>query len=205
MIALQQLDRTRQLERKAPFAQRIHLDFMDGAFVPRKSIHLGDAWWPEGKTVDLHLMYRYPADSLDEILRMKQKPHMVIVHAEAAGDFLLLDERLHSADIKVGVALLPNTRPDMLRPALRYIDHVLIFSGNLGHFGGVADMSLLAKAQACKHMKPELEIGWDGGVAETNVHLLAAGGVDVLNAGGAIQNAVEPAHAYATLVSRLKG
>ncbi|MGI0133798.1 MAG: hypothetical protein ACREBW_02415, partial [Candidatus Micrarchaeaceae archaeon] len=79
------------------------------------------------------------------------------------------------------------------------IDHVLIFSGHLGHFGGSADTRLLAKVRELRSLKPSVEIGWDGGVNATNAAELAAGGVDVLNVGGFIQHAVNPVQAYSYL------
>jgi ribulose-phosphate 3-epimerase len=194
-------DYREQLERVAPFAPRIHLDFMDGVLAPTTSIGLAQAWWPEGKQIDLHLMYKNPADHLETILGLK--PSLVIVHAESEGSFPAFADKLRAHGIRVGVALLPKTPAEVIKPALGHIDHVMIFGGLLGHYGGHADISLLAKAQECKEMKPELEIGWDGGINEHNVHLFAAAGIDVMNVGGFIQKSADPARAYATLVEKL--
>jgi len=191
-----------QLERVTPFAKRIHLDFMDGQLAPVTSPELSDITVPKNLKVDLHLMYQNPARHMRAIVKLK--PHLVIVHAEADGNFVTFAQILHKMGMKVGVALLPETPASAIKPALEYIDHVMIFSGDLGHFGGSADLDLLIKAQAIKHLKKGLEIGWDGGVNDTNVQLLAAGGVDVLNVGGFIQKASNPAAAYATLKSKLR-
>ena len=83
--------------------------------------------------------------------------------------------------------------------SLEKIDHVLIFSGDLGHFGGKADLTLLNKVKYLKDKKPSLEIGWDGGINDQNAQNLLDGGVDVLNVGGYIQRSGDPAHAYAIL------
>jgi ribulose-phosphate 3-epimerase len=147
-------------------------------------------------------MYKNPSDHLETIVGLK--PSLVILHAESEGSFPDFADKLRQHGIKVGVALLPKTQAEVIRPALEHIDHVMIFGGLLGHFGGHADMSLIAKAQECKQMKPELEIGWDGGINDQNIHLLAAGGIDVLNVGVFIQNASDPAHAYATLEGILR-
>lgn len=192
----------RQMERLQPFARRIHLDFMDGKLTPNTSPPLEEAWWPKGVKADLHLMYQNPTLHMRTIVKLK--PHLVIVHAEAEGDFITFAQILHKLGIKVGVALLPETPASAIKPALQHIDHVMIFSGDLGHFGGRADLDLLIKAQAIKHLKHSLEIGWDGGVNDSNVHLLAAGGVDVLNVGGFIQKSSNPGEAYAKLKSKLR-
>jgi ribulose-phosphate 3-epimerase len=97
------------------------------------------------------------------------------------------------------VALLPETKVETIAPALSLIDHVLIFSGKLGHFGGHADLKLLNKVKQLKQLKPTLEIGWDGGVSDKNAQALAEGGVDVLNAGGYLHGTQNAAKAYAKL------
>jgi ribulose-phosphate 3-epimerase len=186
-----------QLERVAPFAKRVHLDFMDGMFAPTKSPGIDKAWLPQGMTADLHIMYQQPAAQLAAIARFKSS--LVVVHAEAEGDFIAFAKALHKHGIKTGVALLPQTPVQIIRPGLQYIDHILIFSGDLGRHGGHADLGLLNKVRECKQLKPSVEIGWDGGINADNAKALAQGGVDVLNVGGYIQNAPNPRQAYNTL------
>jgi len=101
--------------------------------------------------------------------------------------------RAGAAGAGVGVALLPATAPEKIQPALQLIDHVLIFSGNLGSYGGHSDLTLLHKVQTLKQFKADLEIGWDGGVNDRNIQALVKGGVDVLNVGDFIQNSADPA------------
>lgn len=186
-----------QIEHVAAFAHRLHLDFMDGAFTPAHSIAIEQAWWPDTAKVDLHLMYKKPADFLQKAIN--QKPRLVIVHAEAEGSFADMAKALHDQGIKAGIALLQKTNPEVIRQGLDIIDHVLIFSGKLGFFGGKTDLKLLDKVRTLKKWKPELEIGWDGGVDDSNLQRLIEGGVDVLNVGGFIQRNAHPADAYATL------
>ncbi|MCA9329717.1 hypothetical protein KDA11_03665 [Candidatus Saccharibacteria bacterium] len=183
-----------QIELITPFAHRIHIDLADGVFAPNKLIDLMQVWWPVGVTADIHLMYESVLPYIDQLT--DHKPHMVIVHAESVGSYYEIAKKLKEKDIKVGVALLPETPVEKIVSAIDDIDHVLIFSGDLGYFGGVAKMTLLQKARTLKKLKPTLEIGWDGGVSVSNVKKLVLGGVDVLNAGGAIHNAKNPEKAY---------
>ncbi len=201
VLAHSQADFDAQIQRVQSFAKRIHFDFVDGDLAPGTGVPLARLKLPKHCQADLHLMYRYPTRHMRAIVALR--PHLVIVHAEASGDFITFARILRKLGIKVGVALLPETPAAIIAEALRYIDHVMIFSGTLGHFGGRADLDLLVKAQALKHLKPSLEIGWDGGVNDHNAHLLAAGGVDVLNVGGFIQKASKPANAYAILKRKL--
>lgn len=190
-----------QLERVAGFAKRIHLDFSDGLFAPKKTVPLEAAWLPSGIDVDLHIMHVAPGMEAAQLIAMK--PQLVIVHAEAEGNFITLAQKLHQHDIKTGVALLPETDPHDLRAAIAHIDHVLLFSGTLGEFGGTADLHLLRKLKHLRHLKPSLEIGWDGGINQDNIQQIAQAGVNVLNVGGAIQRADNPAAAYTHLQSLL--
>jgi ribulose-phosphate 3-epimerase len=191
-----------QMERVAPFAERIQIDLTDGMFAHSKTIELERVWWVKTMLADLHLMYESPWDYIQEIVSLQ--PHLVIVHAEAEGDFVDFAEELHRHHIKVGVALLAETPVDTIVPSLEVIDHVMIFAGKLGHFGGKPDMRLLEKVQELKSLKPTLEIGWDGGVSDRNAQQLIEGGVDVLNVGGFIQKAKQPDEAYGKLVETLR-
>ena len=187
----------RQMEKIAGFAERIHIDLMDGQFTPKANINAEEAWWPAGIQADFHLMYKRPNKAIDVIL--EHKPNLIIVHAEADGNFLAFARRCKTLGVKTGVALLPNTSADSILDALDHIDHVLVFSGDLGQFGGHANLDLLKKVQTLKHHRPELEVGWDGGVSDHNISQLAAGGVDVFAAGGYIQDSPEPEQAYRIL------
>lgn len=186
-----------QIEQTVSYATRIHIDVSDGVFTPNKLINIKDIWWPGGVRADLHVMYRQPFDFTDELIALR--PQLIIVHAEAEGNFLSFAEAAHNHGIEVGVALLPDTKVNALEPAVRHIDHVLIFSGKLGYFGGHADLKLLEKVKQIKILKPSIEIGWDGGVNDQNVRVLADGGIEVLNAGGYLHGAKDSAAAYETL------
>lgn len=191
-----------QMERLASFVRRVHIDLADGLFTHVKLTPIGDVWWPSGVEADIHVMYKEPFKHAKELLRLK--PQLIVVHAEADGDFVQFADMAHEAGVEVGVALKPETPAQLIEPALDFIDHVLIFSGHLGHFGGQADTHLLTKVLYLKHIKPGLEIGWDGGINNKNAAILAAGGVDVLNTGGFIQHAADPKAAYEMLEDQVR-
>lgn len=186
-----------QMNKVAHVAHRIQIDLTDGQFAPTATVTAEQAWWPVGFAADFHLMYKNPSSAIRTIL--EHRPNLIIVHAEADGDFSQVVSLCRQADIKVGVALLPQTPPDMILQALASIDHVLIFSGDLGSFGGRADLSLLGKAAYLKQHKPGLEIGWDGGVTDQNVAQLVTGGIDILTVGGYLQRADNPEKAFQVL------
>lgn len=186
-----------QMEKVEPFAKRIHVDVADGIFAHTKTIGLDQVWWRGDRTIDLHLMYKNPLAHAKVLVALK--PRLVIVHAEAEGDFVKFANLLHRYGIEVGVALLPSTEVEIIAPAINLIDHALVFSGDLGHFGGHANFDMLQKVEQLRRLKPVIEVGWDGGVDDRNARQLAKAGIDVLNVGGFIQRAHDPKKAYARL------
>lgn len=194
ILAADAHDYQTQMNRIAGFAQRIQIDITDGVFAPTPTVAVEQIWWPEGLSVDIHVMYKDPTAHIDELIALK--PHMIIIHAEADGHFVKIADKLHKSGVKVGVALLQKTSTHMIKPSISLIDHILIFSGDLGKFGGIADESLLTKVQQLKEWKRELEFGWDGGINDQNIQALADGGIEVFNVGGYIQNAVDPKNHY---------
>lgn len=187
-----------QMDRVLHLGHRIQIDLTDGDFTKEKTVSPKDAWWPVGLLADFHLMYKHPLPAVKEILH--HRPHMIIVQAECEGNFSELVNICRSAGVKVGAALLQQTPTQKLYPALNQLDHILIFSGNLGYQGGSsADIGLLEKVKDLKARKPELEIGWDGGVNDQNIAELILGGVDVINVGGYIHSSQDSAKAFHTL------
>lgn len=191
-----------QLQRISSFSERIHIDLMDGTFAPTKSPDLSEIWLPPSHLTDIHLMYQEPMSVLEQLIALS--PNMVIIHNEAHVHHMHFVAELHKHNIKVGLALLQDTPVEYAHKIMHSFDHVLVFSGHLGHHGGYANMDLLDKVKQIKSHYPEVEIGWDGGINEGNIQSLTEAGVDVLNVGGAIQKASDPRSAYATLVARVE-
>ena len=187
-----------QIERVS-FAPRVQIDLMDGDFAPHKNLNPIQVWWPDGMQADIHLMYRRPSEHLETLISLS--PHLILLHAEAEGDIPSYLEHIRKFGIKAGVAILPDTSIESVYGCIEVSDHVLLFSGNLGEFGGKADPGLLEKVPQIRAISPGIEIGWDGGANADNVQALAAGGIDVINVGGAIQRAADPKQAYEELCS----
>ena len=187
------------VDRITPFARRVHVDISDGEFAPTFLLSEGQLWWPQGWEVDIHAMVARPAEHLEQLIKLK--PSMVILHAESEGNILEYMAQLKGAGVKAGVALLKPTVPSTVAEAIKEADHVMIFSGDLGNFGGTASMMQLEKVRLVKAINPKVEIGWDGGVSTDNAYTLTQGGVDVLNVGGAIALAENPGEAYQAIVA----
>ena len=190
-----------QVERVNIFTRRVQIDVTDGTFAPSQSLDITNIWWPKNWEADLHLMAANPSEYLDTILKLN--PSLCIFHAEANEDLLPSFQILKDAGIRTGVALLPSTFPGNVKPYIDAADHVLIFAGHLGVQGSPADLMQMEKIPLVRNMKPELEIGWDGGANMTNIRAIAHADVDVINVGSAISQATDPAQVFQELVAEI--
>ena len=176
------------------FAKRVHIDISDGTLTDAKTISETAVWWPKGWTVDIHMITATPSAHLDNLIKLK--PNLVIFHAEANEDLLPIFQKLHEAGIKTGVAIIKSVYPGNIKNILNDSDYALIFSGELGKYGGKAEPLLFEKAALIRDIKTAIEIGWDGGANEENIHLITHAGVDVINVGSAIAKAQDCAAAF---------
>jgi ribulose-phosphate 3-epimerase len=189
------------VERIHPFAQRVHVDICDGEFAPTFTIGAAQVWWPQEWIVDIHAMVARPSEHLETLISLK--PHMIIFHAEVTEDIVPVLQHVKQFGIKAGVALLRSTVPSTVTAAIEAADHVMIFSGELGKYGGTASLMQLEKVRLIRMIRQDVEIGWDGGANIENAYSLAQGGVDVLNVGGVIAKASDPQATYTALVNEI--
>lgn len=187
------------VDRLHPFAKHVHIDISDGEFAPSFTVGVDKLWWPQEWVVDIHAMVARPIEQLEALIALK--PRMIIFHVEAVADIVPVLQQIKRAGIKAGIALQRPTVPATVEAAIKEADHVMIFTGTLGKYGGTASLMQLEKVRLVKMINPNAEIGWDGGVNADNAYTLTQGGVDILNVGGAIAKAADPAQMYATLVS----
>lgn len=189
------------VERLHPFAKRVHVDVSDGEFTPTFLVREAQVWWPQEWTIDIHAMVARPSEHLQALVALK--PSLIIFHAEVKEDLLPILQYVQKVGIKAGVALQRPTTPNTVSHLIEAADHVMIFSGNLGHYGGTASLMQLEKVRLIRAIKQGVEIGWDGGVTIENAYGLSQGGVDVLNVGSTIAKAADPAATYAALVNEI--
>lgn len=190
-----------QVERLHGVGDRVHIDISDGEFAPSLTLGASQIWWPQEWSADIHAMVARPSEHVGALISLK--PNMIIFHAETSEEIIPTLQLIKQSGIKAGLALLKTTVPSMVRDAINESDHVMIFTGKLGHYGGDASLMQLEKARLIRMIKPDVEIGWDGGANADNAYSLAQGGVDVVNVGGAFAQAVNPADLYAKLVSEV--
>lgn len=190
-----------QVERLAGVGDRVHIDISDGEFAPSLTLGAAQVWWPQEWSADIHAMVARPSEHVGTLASLN--PNMIIFHAETSEDIIPTLQYIKKMGIKAGLALLKTTVPSQVRDAILEADHVLIFTGKLGFYGGQASLMQLEKARLIRMIKPDVEIGWDGGANADNAYSLAQGGIDVVNVGGAFASAPNPQALYAQLVNEV--
>ena len=189
------------MERIHTFTDRVHIDISDGEFAPTFLVGPDQLWWQEGWHADIHAMVARPSEYVNQLIALKAD--LIIFHAEVQEDLLPIIKKIQSTGLKAGIALQRPTVPSQVAQYIQAVDHVMIFSGDLGHYGGTASLMQLEKVRLIRAIKADVEIGWDGGVSVENAFGLAQGGVDVLNVGGAIAKSQDPDATYRALVTEI--
>lgn len=187
----------RTVESIHPFAQRVHIDLTDGEFAPSFTVGVDKMWWPKEWQVDIHAMVTLPSRYVDQLIELR--PYTVIFHAEASEDLSPSIQKLKSAGINAGVALLRPSVPADYQSYLEQADHATVFSGNLGFSNGEASMMQLEKVRLVRNIHPSIEIGWDGGANLSNIFSIAQANVDVVVCNSAINQSEDPAMAFKLL------
>lgn len=172
-------------------ADLVHLDVMDGRFVPNISFGppVIQALRPITKLpFDVHLMIYHPEDYFDILKNIGVE--MASFHIEAVTHVDRVIHALKSSNIKCGLAVNPGTSLSMIETVLPLLDYVLIMSVNPG-FGGqkfipyaVDKVKQLKKMITEKQLSVSIEV--DGGVNQDNAFLLKNAGADILVAGSSV-------------------
>jgi ribulose-phosphate 3-epimerase len=183
-------------------ADQLHVDVMDGHFVPNLTIGPPVIESIRKRTrlpLDVHLMIEEPERWVETYVRAGAD--LVTVHVEAATHLQRCLAQIREAGGRAGVALNPATPPSSMAYVLEDLDLILVMSVNPG-FGGQSFIPTtyekIREIKALLGSRP-VDISVDGGVKRDNAGRLAAAGATVLVAGSAIFGATDPTQEVRTL------
>ena len=182
----------------------LHLDIMDGVFVPNISFGPGliSCIRPTSKLFfDVHLMIMEPIRYIDEFI--SAGADSITVHLESCKNVREALEHIKSREVKAGLAISPDTPWDSVIPYLDLVDMVLIMTVNPGFGGQSIIYGCLDKVKELRKYLEEnqlsIDIQVDGGINEKNVGLAVSAGANVIVAGSAIFKAPRPKLAIANM------
>ena len=179
-------------------ADYMHLDVMDGHFVPNITFGALVIKYVRSftdKPFDVHLMISEPLRYIDDFC--DAGADIITFHVESDSDVNETIDKIHSRNVKAGVVLKPKTPAEAVFDCLDKVEMVLVMTVEPG-FGGQSFMAdMLPKIKAIKdeitRRGLDVIIEADGGIGEGNIALCAEAGVDVAVAGTAVFKAENPA------------
>ncbi|HET7574784.1 MAG TPA: ribulose-phosphate 3-epimerase [Solirubrobacterales bacterium] len=186
-------------------ARVIHVDVMDGHFVPPITIgplvasSIADRVHAAGGVLDVHLMIEQPDRQVEEFA--KAGADSITIHAEATAHANRVLHSIRELGCLAGIAINPATQVEAVQELRDFADIVLCMTINPGWGGQELIPSSLGKLERLRPLVGEARIEVDGGINANTVGSVAAAGASLFVAGSAVFGADDPALAYSEIVA----
>lgn len=174
----------------------IHIDVMDGSFVPNKQFtteEINNLEIISKKKFDVHLMVDNPREYIENL--DISNIEYIIVHSEIAKDINELLDLVKSYNIKCGLSIKPNTDISILTPYLNKLDLILVMSVEPGFSGQEFISNSLDKVsklkQIIKNNNLDIVMAIDGGINGSNASLVKKSGIDMVVSGSYVTNSLD--------------
>ena len=182
------------------FTDYVQIDIMDGKFVPSRSItckHLlnlsiGFKW-------EAHLMVEKPENCLKDY--RKAGAQRIVFHFEATSSPIEVISRVKDLGMSAGLAINPETPVSAILPLVQEVDSILFLTVHPGFYGSQFIPEVMNKVAELRNTVPDIDIGVDGGVKESNIAYIAGFEVNYIFVGSAIFMQPQPDQSFQHLVS----
>ena len=183
-------DMRRAAELVAPESGYLHMDVMDGHFVPNLTMGSDLVKALKGiAPLDVHLMITDPCDFIDDFCEAGADIISVHIEANKPKEALKL---IKSKNIKAGIALNPSTPKEAIEDVASEADMILVMSVEPGYCGQSFHENATDRVKEYREKYPEKLIEVDGGISTSNSEKLIQAGADILVAGSAVFNSEDP-------------
>jgi ribulose-phosphate 3-epimerase len=180
------------------FCNYVQFDIMDGRFVPSRSIECEHiAALNTTLSWEVHLMVENPEDYVTDFL--KAGARRITFHYEASSSPEKVINLVKTLGLEAGLALNPETSVSAVLPLVNEVASILFLSVHPGFYGSPFIPEVLQKVTELRSIYPEIEIGVDGGIKESNIAQVAQAGTDAICVGSAVFLKPQPAESYRRL------
>ena len=174
-----------EVKKIEPYADLLHVDIMDGKFVPRTSFSVLEIKNINTKLdKDVHLMVEHPMVYVDDFYDAGAS--IITFHLECKDDIKATINKVKIKGIKVGLAINPETPIEALLEYSDIIDMALIMSVHPGYGGQKFIDDVLPKIKILRELKPKLDIEIDGSINVKTIKQVIRAGANIIVAGSAI-------------------
>lgn len=181
----------------APHSSYLHMDVMDGHFVPNLTMGVDLVKALNGiAPLDVHLMITDPVDFIDDFYDAGAE--IISIHVEANNPREAL-VKINEKNIKSGIAFNPSTPKEKIIPYLDIADMILVMSVEPGYCGQSFHENAIDRVKYFKTNYPNKIIEVDGGISTQNSAVLGKNGADILVAGSAIFKSNDPIQTIAEM------
>lgn len=196
IIAGNQSELDERINKVKDHVKLIQLDFMDGNFVPTKSIDFDFSLPPTSCEFEAHLMVSNPEKWVEKHYK---KVGMVLAHFESCKNPKKVIDLVRKKGKRVGFVLNPGTQVSEIEQYLDLLDQVLIMTVNPGFYGSPFLPEMLDKISELRSKAPGLDIEVDGGVTDKTIGLVSKAGANMFVSGSYVVKSDDVGNAVGTL------
>jgi len=199
IMAKNQKDLNSNFKKLKGIVKHLHLDIVDGKFAPNKVMTFPFKL-SKNFQYSAHLMIKNPEKWIEKNLK---RIDLLIPHFEELKNLEKYIGWIKSKKKKAAVAILPETKINMIKPYLKELDYVLVLTVHPGFYGSKFLKSELKKVTQIKNINPKIKVIVDGGMQPTTIGQAAKAGADFFVSGSYTTKSDNPKLAIRSLLKKL--